>query len=220
MLQISHNFSQLPLIDILKWGYHTENGKVNDSKCSTIHPNPPIYQIQDRLRPRINIKQPQRVSKIFPALLGCYQQFLLDMMRRRWPFGLERQLEMTDDPVDCLLFFDKRDDSHLTTTCGATQGIHRCQKIKRNRFWCPLSYVNRPNGRSFPAGNILDSSACNRWSWSAAGIKHSWLANDSFLPASFANNNPGTRDLSGSVIRRENKASPSNDDCISFFSWL
>jgi hypothetical protein len=27
---------------------------------------------------------------------------------------------MADDPVDGLSFFDKRDDSHLATTCGAT----------------------------------------------------------------------------------------------------
>lgn len=55
------------------------------------------------------------------------------------PFGFKDQLEMSDDPVDGLSFFDKRDDSHLATTYGATQGIHRCQKIKRNRFWCPYS---------------------------------------------------------------------------------
>ncbi len=35
------------------------------------------------------------------------------------PFGLEAELEMADDPVDGLSFFDKRDDSHLTATCGA-----------------------------------------------------------------------------------------------------
>ncbi len=45
-------------------------------------------------------------------------------MRRRRPFGFKGQLEMADDPVDGLSYFDKRDDSHLATTCGATQGIH------------------------------------------------------------------------------------------------
>ena len=37
------------------------------------------------------------------------------------PFGLEAELEMADDPVDGLSFFDKRDDPHLATTCGHTR---------------------------------------------------------------------------------------------------
>jgi hypothetical protein len=40
------------------------------------------------------------------------------MMKRRRPFGFKGQLEMADDPVDGLSFFDKRDDSHLGTGCG------------------------------------------------------------------------------------------------------
>jgi hypothetical protein len=35
-----------------------------------------------------------------PTLLGCYQEFLLDIMKRRRPFGFKDQFEMTDDPVD------------------------------------------------------------------------------------------------------------------------
>jgi len=45
-------------------------------------------------------------------------------MRRRRPFSFKGQLEMTDDPVDCLRLFDKRYDSHLTSTGGAQQRIH------------------------------------------------------------------------------------------------
>jgi hypothetical protein len=33
--------------------------------------------------------QPQKLSEIFPTLLGCYQEFLLDTLRRG-PFGHER----------------------------------------------------------------------------------------------------------------------------------
>jgi hypothetical protein len=46
------------------------------------------------------------------------------MMRRRRPFGLKGQLEMTDDPVDRLRFFDERDDSHPAATSGTTKRIH------------------------------------------------------------------------------------------------
>jgi ankyrin repeat protein len=34
------------------------------------------------------------------------------MRRGRRSLGFKGQLEMADDPVDCLRFFDKRDDSH------------------------------------------------------------------------------------------------------------
>jgi hypothetical protein len=44
--------------------------------------------------------------KILSILLGCHQEMLLNLMRRRRPFGLECQLEMTDDSVDGFRFFD------------------------------------------------------------------------------------------------------------------
>jgi len=50
-------------------------------------------------------------------MLGCYQGFLLDNLRRRRPFSFKGQLEMADGPVNGLGLFDKRDDSHLATTC-------------------------------------------------------------------------------------------------------
>jgi len=56
--------------------------------------------------------------------LGCHQKLLLENTRRRWPFGFKGQLEMSNDPVDDLRFFDKRDDSHLATACGTTKRIH------------------------------------------------------------------------------------------------
>ena len=62
--------------------------------------------------------------KIYPTLLGCHQDFLLDMMGRRWAFGLESQFEMAEDPVDGLRFFDRRDDSHLVSTRRTYQWIH------------------------------------------------------------------------------------------------
>ncbi len=49
---------------------------------------------------------------------------MLDNMRRGRPFSFKGQLEMTDDPVDCLRLFDKRYDPHLATTGGAQQKIH------------------------------------------------------------------------------------------------
>ncbi|NOR13457.1 MAG: hypothetical protein GQ545_09415 [Candidatus Aminicenantes bacterium] len=69
-------------------------------------------------------KTSKEALKIFPTLLGCHQELLLNNTRRRRPFGFKGQLKMTDDPVDCLRFFDKGYDSHLATTCGTTQGIH------------------------------------------------------------------------------------------------
>jgi hypothetical protein len=65
-------------------------------------------------------KQSRKPSEILPTLLGCHQEFLMGHMGWWRPFGLEAELEMADDPVDGLSFFDKRDDSHLATTCGAT----------------------------------------------------------------------------------------------------
>jgi len=64
--------------------------------------------------PESTKRQPQRPSKIF-AMLGCYQGFLLDNLRRRRPFSLKGQLEIADGPVNGLGFFDKRDDSHLAS---------------------------------------------------------------------------------------------------------
>jgi hypothetical protein len=39
-------------------------------------------------------------------LLGCYQELLLDNLRRRRPFSFKGQLEMADDPIDGLRVFD------------------------------------------------------------------------------------------------------------------
>jgi hypothetical protein len=43
-----------------------------------------------------------RFAEILPFLLGCYQEILQDIIRRRWTFGFEGQLEMSDGPADCL----------------------------------------------------------------------------------------------------------------------
>ncbi len=55
---------------------------------------------------------------------SIYRGFLLDIMKRRWPFGFKIQPEIADDPVDDLRLFDKRDDSHLSTTCRTIKWIH------------------------------------------------------------------------------------------------
>jgi hypothetical protein len=81
--------------------------------------------IQKRTSGRCCWMQDFRVSaetealKIFPHLLGCRKELLLDMMRRRRPFGFKSQLEMADDPVDGFRFFDKRDDAHPAATYRA-----------------------------------------------------------------------------------------------------
>jgi hypothetical protein len=62
-------------------------------------------------------------SEILPTLLSCHKEFVLDIMRRRWPFGFKGQLEMAHDPVDGFRFFDKRDDLHLTSARRAHQGV-------------------------------------------------------------------------------------------------
>jgi hypothetical protein len=74
--------------------------------------------------------------KTHPMLLGCHQDFLLDMMGRRWAFNLEGQFEMAEDPVDGLRFFDKRDDSHLVST-------------RRTDQWIPLVDLTDHLGSSF-----------------------------------------------------------------------
>ncbi len=60
------------------------------------------------------------------------------MMRRRWTFGLKCQFEMTDNPIDRLRFFDKRDDSHLTAT-GRTEttGLEALREEKREKYAYP-----------------------------------------------------------------------------------
>jgi hypothetical protein len=63
-------------------------------------------------------------SEILPAILGCHQEFLLDMMGRRGAFGLEWQFGMTDDPVDGFRFFDKRDDRHFAAAGGKQKRVY------------------------------------------------------------------------------------------------
>jgi len=46
------------------------------------------------------------------------------MMRRRRAFGLECQLEMTDDPVNRLRIIYKKDNSHPAATGRTDQWIH------------------------------------------------------------------------------------------------
>jgi hypothetical protein len=72
----------------------------------------------------IDRKKPHKFSEILLTLLGCRQELRLDMMRRRWPFSLKCQLEITDDPVDRLRFFEERDDSHPAATSGTIKRIH------------------------------------------------------------------------------------------------
>ena len=40
LVQIPHNFPQLPAINILEWEYHVQNGKVKASTSGTIQPKP------------------------------------------------------------------------------------------------------------------------------------------------------------------------------------
>jgi hypothetical protein len=47
-----------------------------------------------------------------------HQEFLLDIVKRRRPFRFKAEVEGSDDAVDDIQFFDKRDDSHLATTRG------------------------------------------------------------------------------------------------------
>ncbi len=56
-------------------------------------------------------------------LLSHHQELMLDSLWRR-PLGLEGQFEGNDDPVDNLRLFDKRDNSHLTSTGRTTKRIH------------------------------------------------------------------------------------------------
>jgi hypothetical protein len=49
---------------------------------------------------------------------------LLNNTRRRRPYGLECQLEMTDDSVDGFRFFNKRDEAHLASAGWSQKGIN------------------------------------------------------------------------------------------------
>ena len=46
--------------------------------------------------------------------------------RLRWQRGLvrdNREFQVVDDPVDCLIVCDENDDSHLAAAVGAEHGI-------------------------------------------------------------------------------------------------
>ena len=69
-------------------------------------------------------RQPQRLSEIFPTLIGCNQNFLLDIRRRRWPLGMKAQLQMFDDLTNDLRIFNESDNEHLASTRRTDQWIH------------------------------------------------------------------------------------------------
>jgi len=73
---------------------------------------------------KIDKKQPQRPSEIVPHLLCRHQEFLLEISGRRRTFSFKGQFEGSDDAVDDIRFYDKRDNSHLTFTGRTTKKIH------------------------------------------------------------------------------------------------
>ena len=99
--QIPCNFPHFPPVNMLRKGYHTQNSEVKESKSSTNPPKSSNRYVLARLRP-------------FPALLGCHREFLLDIMGRRRPFGLELLDHLLDQrtevpilSLEALLVFSK-----------------------------------------------------------------------------------------------------------------
>ena len=43
------------------------------------------------------------LSEIFASLFGCQQEFLLDIMRRRWLFSFKGQIEVAKELIDNLM---------------------------------------------------------------------------------------------------------------------
>ena len=79
------------------------------------------FSLDSALEPE---KTSKEAFKNIPRSPRLHQEILLNNTRRRRPFGLECQLEMTDDPVDCLGFLDKRYDVHPAFTGWTDQWVH------------------------------------------------------------------------------------------------
>ena len=66
----------------------------------------------------------KEILKIFPMLLGCHQELLVEIMRQRSSFGYEAELKMADDLIDNLRFLDEGNNTNLTTTGRTKKRIH------------------------------------------------------------------------------------------------
>ena len=62
-------------------------------------------------------------SEIPPYLLGCHLEFLLDDLRGRRSFGMESELEVSDDLIDDFMILDKGDHFHLSAALRTDQRI-------------------------------------------------------------------------------------------------
>ncbi|MDH5466783.1 MAG: hypothetical protein OEY25_05135 [Candidatus Aminicenantes bacterium] len=82
--------------------------------------NSPTLSLTTDFSLKIDKKQPQRLSEIFPLLLGCHKELLVYYMGWWRTLCLEGNLEMADDLIDCLGIFDEGNDLHLTSTRRAT----------------------------------------------------------------------------------------------------
>ena len=78
--------------------------------------NSPTLSLTTDFSLKIDKKQPQSHSEIFPLLLGCHKELLV--YDRGWwrTLCLEGNFEMADDLIDCLGIFDEGNDLHLTST--------------------------------------------------------------------------------------------------------
>jgi len=84
-------------------------------------------------------KQPHRPSEILPSLLGCRQEFVLDIMRRGRPFGHKAKFEMADNPSTlrshllnadsgASLSFHRRGEAPPSSILPTPHGAWRCRR--------------------------------------------------------------------------------------------
>ena len=64
------------------------------------------------------------LSEILAHLLGCHPEFLLDDLRGRRPFGMESELEVSDDLIDDFMILDKGDNPHPTPTLRTGKRVY------------------------------------------------------------------------------------------------
>ena len=64
------------------------------------------------------------LSEILAHLRSCHLEFLLDDLRGRRPFGMESELEVSDDLIDDFMILDKGDHFHLSAALRADQWVN------------------------------------------------------------------------------------------------
>ena len=80
-----------------------------------------------------------KVSEILSMLLSWHQEFLLENMRRRRPFGHKGKFKVINNFVDNFMIFYESDDWHLASTGGAQQ---RISFIDLAYHFCPALWWN------------------------------------------------------------------------------